>query len=226
MYYQNEKVAYKMEIRFNRTGEERKALVKAIGEILDITPAYKYAPSFAFDIGNYKLDKNGTLIFEEQEGEEVKNLLAELKNREFLPEMQNGGLTIEIPKNGFTETTFSNLQRIIESKGNLIQKALVAEILPIEQTEDTIRFPWFSADASPEKVKAYTHFTAAMCEMAKSQHRVSMSAKPVDNEKYAFRCFLLWLGFIGSEYKEERKVLLAPLSGNSAFLCGREADAK
>jgi hypothetical protein len=62
--------------------------------------------------------------------------------------------------------------------------------------------------------------------MAKTQHRVSMSAKPVDNEKYAFRCFLLRLGFIGSEYKEERKVLLAPLFGNSAFLCGKEADAE
>jgi hypothetical protein len=37
------------------------------------------------------------------------------------------------------------------------------------------------------------------------------------------RCFLLRLGFIGSEYKVERRVLLAPLSGNSAFRCGKEA---
>jgi hypothetical protein len=214
-----------MEIRFNRTGEERKALVKAIGEILDINPVYKYAPSFAFGIGNYVLDKNGTLIFDEQDGA-TNSLLAGLKEQGFMPETPDGALTIEIPKDGFTETAFSNLQRIIESKGCLIQKALVAESLPIEQTEETIRFPWFSADASPEEVKAYTHFTAALCEMAKAQHRVSMSAKPVDNEKYAFRCFLLRLGFIGSKYKEERKVLLAPLYGNSAFLCGREADAE
>ena len=38
-----------------------------------------------------------------------------------------------------------------------------------------------------------------------------------DNEKYAFRCFLLRLGFIGSEYKAERKILLRNLSGNSTF---------
>jgi hypothetical protein len=214
-----------MEIKFNRTGEERKALVKAVGEILDINPVYKYAPSFAFDIGNYVLDKNGTLILEEQNGA-TDNLLAELKERGFLPEAQHETLTIEIPKYGFSDIAFSNLQQIVESKGNLIKKALKAENLPIEQTEDTIRFPWFSADASPEEGKAYTHFTTALCEMAKTQHRVSMSAKPVDNEKYAFRCFLLRLGFIGSEYKGERKLLLAPLPGNSAFLGGKKVDAE
>ena len=43
-----------------------------------------------------------------------------------------------------------------------------------------------------------------------------------DNEKYAFRCFLLRLGFIGSEYKEARKILLKNLSGNAAFRTARE----
>lgn len=37
------------------------------------------------------------------------------------------------------------------------------------------------------------------------------------NDKYAFRCFLLRLGFIGDEYKIARKVLLKNLTGNSAF---------
>ena len=34
-----------------------------------------------------------------------------------------------------------------------------------------------------------------------------------DNDKYTFRCFLLRLGFIGSEYKAARKVLLKNLPG-------------
>jgi hypothetical protein len=215
-----------MEIRFSRTGEERKALVKAIGEILDINPVYKYAPSFAFDIGNYAIDKSGNFIFEEKDGDSVGRLLADLKDRGFLPEAQHGTFTIEIPKEEFKDTALSNLQQLIESKGSLIRRAISVSDLPIELSEDTIRFHWFSADASSEEVKAYTHFISALCEMAKTQHRVSMSAKPIDNEKYAFRCFLLRLGFIGSEYKDERKILLAPLSGNSAFLCGKEADSE
>ncbi len=37
--------------------------------------------------------------------------------------------------------------------------------------------------------------------MSRNAKRVTATEKPVDNEKYAFRCFLLRLGFIGSEYK-------------------------
>lgn len=40
------------------------------------------------------------------------------------------------------------------------------------------------------------------------------------DEKYAFRCFLLRLGFIGEEYKVERKILLKNLTGSSAFKNG------
>ena len=43
-----------------------------------------------------------------------------------------------------------------------------------------------------------------------------------DNDKYAFRCFLLRLGFIGDEYKIARKVLLRNLKGNSAFRYGTD----
>ena len=40
------------------------------------------------------------------------------------------------------------------------------------------------------------------------------------NEKYAFRCFLLRLGFIGAEYKSERKILLENFTGSAAFKSG------
>ena len=47
----------------------------------------------------------------------------------------------------------------------------------------------------------------------------------MDNEKYAFRCFLLRLGFIGAEYKAARKVLLRNLTGSSAFKSGKRGGA-
>jgi hypothetical protein len=218
-----------MEIRLNRTGEDRKALVKAVGEILDVKPIYKGTPSFAFDINGFLVDKNGTLTFDDKNSDVADNLLAELNNRGFNSEALFETLTIEVPKEGFSETAFTNLQRIVESKGCLIKKAIGTENLSVEQTEDTIQFPWFPADAFPEEVKAYNHFISALCEMAKTQHRVSMLARPVVNGKYSMRCFLLRLGFIGNEYKDERKILLAPLSGNSAFKRGipnKEADSE
>jgi hypothetical protein len=72
----------------------------------------------------------------------------------------------------------------------------------------------------PDEVKAYTHFIAALCKMSKDLKRVSATEHEVDNEKYAFRCFLLRLGFIGAEYKVERKILLKNLTGSSAFKNG------
>ncbi|XBG77574.1 hypothetical protein V4S31_12060 [Enterococcus cecorum] len=91
---------------------------------------------------------------------------------------------------------------------------------PIEIGEDRISFPWFGEGLDADEVKAYSHFIAALCEMSRNQKRINATEKAVDNEKYAFRCFLLRLGFIGNEYKTERKILLRNLSGSSAFKGG------
>ncbi|MGI6497548.1 MAG: hypothetical protein ACOX0U_01670 [Oscillospiraceae bacterium] len=125
-------------------------------------------------------------------------------------------LTIEVPKSGFTDSAIENLKQLVENKAALMKRAFDTETLDIEFTEETICFPWFTA-GDAEVVGAYTHFVTALCEMAKTQKRVNATEKPVDNEKYAFRCFLLRLGFIGSEYKMERKILLSKLTGSSAF---------
>ncbi len=50
-------------------------------------------------------------------------------------------------------------------------------------------------------MKAYTHFITALCDMARKQKRVTAKERTTDNEKYAFRCFLLRLGFIGRNTK-------------------------
>jgi hypothetical protein len=127
------------------------------------------------------------------------------------------GLVIEMPRSSFTDTALDNLKRLVESKSNLIKKALGAETLELEITDDKVGFPWFEDGTDPDTVKAYTHFVTALCEMARIQKRVTAKEKETDNDKYAFRCFLLRLGFIGTAYKEERKILLRNLTGSSAF---------
>ncbi len=67
---------------------------------------------------------------------------------------------------------------------------------------------------------AYIALAAKLGEFAKGLKHASAVERPVENEKYAFRCFLLRLGFIGPEYKAERKILLAPLEGSTAFKNG------
>ena len=100
-----------------------------------------------------------------------------------------------------------------------LKHAFEADELQIEVTDEKVSFPWFS-DVTPEASKAYGHFITALAQMAIQAKRIVAVEKNVDNEKYAFRCFLLRLGFIGSEYKAERKYLLRNLTGSSAFKNG------
>ena len=141
---------------------------------------------------------------------------------ETAPQGESVGLTVEIPLDAMQ---VDNLTKILAAKGGLIKKALGVDDLRFEIKDNRIVFPWF-AEVEPDEAAAYTHFISALCEMAKNQKRITAKEKETDNDKYAFRCFLLRLGFIGAEFKTERKILLRNLSGSSAFKNGqKKADA-
>ena len=133
------------------------------------------------------------------------------------PDTNTYSFCIELPEKTLPDATRVNLDRIIESKGNLLRKALGTDTLSYEVTDGKVRFPWFHISGSPEEVTAYTQLITALAEMAKNSKRITAKERTVCNEKYAFRCFLLRLGFIGDAYKVARKVLLKNLDGNSAF---------
>ena len=57
----DEPVPEAMAVHFNVEGSARKALAHAIGEGIGAYPAYEAAPSFAYTIGEYTLDRHGVL---------------------------------------------------------------------------------------------------------------------------------------------------------------------
>lgn len=133
-------------------------------------------------------------------------------------------LTISFPKDGFSDDAISNIRKLVNSKRSLIMKALDADDLPIMVNEDQVSFPWFQVTDDADINQAYFHLVTKLCTMAKEAKRVTATEKAVDNEKYAFRCFLLRLGFIGSEYKVYRKILMKNLNGNAAFKSGHRRE--
>jgi hypothetical protein len=135
------------------------------------------------------------------------------------------GLTIAMPWAGFDDAAWQNLKNLVSSKEGLIKKALGVDALPMMFTPEKISFPWFETQPDADVAKAATEFIAALCKTAKTQKRVTAKEREVENEKYAFRCFLLRLGFIGAEYKDTRKILLRNLSGNGAFRDGKKKEA-
>jgi len=128
-----------------------------------------------------------------------------------------------MPRSLFTDKNLENLKAITAAKESLIKKALGADSLPIEVTDTKVSFPWFPGEPTPEEINAFDTFICKLCEMARNQTRVVAKEKAADNEKYAFRCFLLRLGFIGEEYKMARKILLRNFTGSSAFKSGPKA---
>ena len=227
-----------MKIKYNAAGTRRKELVKVIADTTGAKAKYMGMPTAAYEIDYFTVTKDGEMIFDDRaDSEEIEHLLEVIAAAGFECEPQDGeepeegetsetsestaqsettGLTVEIP---LDKVKVGNLTKLLEAKGSLIRKALGISDTKIEIKEDRVSFPWFS-EVDADEAKAYTHFIAALCEMSRNAKRVTATEKEVDNEKYAFRCFLLRLGFIGAEFKAERKILLKNLTGSSAFRNG------
>ena len=233
-----------MRINYNVTGADRKALVRAMVELLGEPPVYQGAPSFAYAVGGYRVDKDGVVsVPDDASPEDLRKLVDALREKGFQPvepaEQSTAAadsnpaqaddedlrfLIIKVPRDGFTPETEENLRRIIASKAPLLKKALETDSLEIVFTEDALCFQWFTLHGIDGESDAYNRLVTAMCKMAKEQKRVVAKECATDNEKFAMRLFLIRLGFIGDEYKTARRILLRNLTGNSSWRSGHRPD--
>ena len=67
-----------MTIKYNVTGAKRKELVLTIASWLGCEAKYKGAPSFAYEVDYFTIDKEGTLIFDDRADSEVIERLLEM----------------------------------------------------------------------------------------------------------------------------------------------------
>ena len=224
---------------FNVSGEAKKRLVKLISLHLGLESKYLGVPSCAYSIGSYTVNKDGSLSWDEDDEKTAELLEAikaegftasedeEAEEEEVLIEEENeeeaevNRLCISFPKSMYDERTLENLKNLVEGKGALMKKAFKAESLEILVDDEKVSFPWFELIDS-DHFNAYTQFITAITKMAREQKRILAKEREVENDKYAFRCFLLRLGFIGDEYKKTRKILLENLEGSAAFKTKKE----
>ena len=224
-----------MTVKTNAQGKDRKRLVLTIAKWTGDQVKYAGAPSFAYEVGGITIDKEAGIDFGNALPDEaIDRLLQHLYDEGFEPDMsieeaaedggdEFSGICISMPRSLFTDKNLENLKAITAAKEILIKKALGADSLPIEVADTKVSFPWFPGEPTPEEINAFDTFVCKLCEMARNQTRVVAKEKATDNEKYAFRCFLLRLGFIGDEYKAARKILLRNFTGSAAFKSGPKA---
>ena len=84
-------------------------------------------------------------------------------------------------------------------------------------TKGTVEFRLFNSTTHAGEIKAYIQFCLAVSHQALTQKKASARRTVTDNEKYAFRCWMLRLGLSGDEFKTCRLHFLKHLEGNSAW---------
>lgn len=229
-----------MEVKYGLKRNSRKELVKALTAIIGKDSKYLGVPSCAYQVGEVIVTKDGIL-----QGESLMEIVEGLKLRGYEPteapawedndrgeelveepaERAITGLRLEINTTGQDVRTIDNFKALLKGKHSLICHALGVECLEIEEIESGFAVDWFKGlELNPDEINAYANFIGRLWDFAKERKRVNLKEdKAADNEKYAFRCFLLRLGFIGAEYKLQRKILLKRLEGSSAFKAGRQS---
>lgn len=281
-----------MAISFNVTGKDRKALVQALSEITFSEAIYSGAPSFAYQVGDYAIDKDGVLSCPDAlSKEEVALVVEKLSECGFVPadevetetpekdapaempdmapeaasadqpeaeamEAADGAETpdvaeepetaptgpveaatpeeseddigssagyrfaVSIPRSTLTDDALERLKLIVANKEVLFQRAVLADALPVEVTEEEIAFPWFTLTGVDGEAAAYTQFITALCQMAREQTRVLDKPYDGDNDRFAMRIFMVRLGMKGVQYALARKLMMNHLTGNSGWRYG------
>ena len=261
-----------MEARFNVTGTERKALVKAIENIIHETAVYKKAPTFEYTVGDFTIDKNGTVSCADADALErlTHNLIADGFTPEETPAAEPAAeagtpepvsLTVEVPMSKHTGSSIRNLISLLYTRADLLNKALgtgfrvdvgltealkdesciltreslLAAIAAYEEehgkathgltfTSEEITFGTLPETNDTEVLRTFTILCGMMNKQAMDQKRIQAKTVNEENEKYALRIWLTRLGMNGPEYKEARRVLMANLTGHSAFRTDAEKE--
>ena len=240
-----------MQIKYNVAGDRRKALVAVMRDTLQDATRYLGAPSFAFQVGAYTVDKNGTVTCPDETDEaQITMLIRELAHDGFIGERIGeqmkpfeqkatdslkqeivtptldslDRLSVEMPRDGMTPIALENLRRLVASKATLLKKALGTDSLPMTEHSDRIEFGWFRPTDDQAELTAYYQLVQGLCELARTQKRVLAAERPVESDRFALRCMLLRIGFIGDAFKDSRRVLLRNLTGSSSYAKQKAGD--
>ena len=236
-----------------KTMENRKVLVKRLEQLTGTKAIYTRMPECAFVVGDFKVERYGTLVIgDDADAEVVESLLAEGLIAEDVPEPEPepekepepSKVEVSFPMEEHTARSLKNLAAMLYSRGKLISKSTGGEFACSQKQmetlkgtdtvqafleavredfkgiafeEDTLTFTGFPETKSASRIRTFTQLASMMNTLAINQGRVL--AREVDdrNERYIFRIWLLHLGMEGEDYREARRILLAPLSGSKAF---------
>ncbi|MDR3541437.1 MAG: virulence factor [Desulfosporosinus sp.] len=163
-----------------------------------------------------------TLSIEGHTGNTLRNVVNLIWTKQSLIQKALGWVTNIVPA-GLVKAINAVPIDTLEEFAEVINEAIDAgkiegeSELEFDLADRIVSFSFFNASLDADEVLSFATLCQKLSEQAKQQKFSSIKQKETPNECYSMRCFLLKLGFIGKEYKIERKILLSKLDGNSAF---------
>jgi len=110
-------------MRIETTCENRKELVKSIGEFLGQKPMYVGPPSYAYKVEGYTIERDGTVVSEtEMDGERMRAHLEEHGFAE--PRQELESLEVSVPLEDMEGPQLQNLIYMIRSKQYLLNRVV------------------------------------------------------------------------------------------------------
>lgn len=239
-----------MNIKTNAS--DRKALAKSLGDHLGIDIAYNGPPSFAYQVGDLLVERDGSISGPD---DQVESIRSHLEANGWL-DRQVTQITVMVTTEGMTGTQLRNLIYSLHSKQYLLNRVLRRNAFVINDslvdiigTAECDQAPQllatiaeqenpmtgltldgekatftFPSTEIPVKDAAMADLLERMVENAKTATRVNPAELTPENEKYYLRIWLLRLGFAGAESKEVRRALLDGLQGHTAFRTKEDAE--
>ncbi len=106
-----------MELKYNVTGQDRKNLAAAIAAITGADKQYLGAPTFAFRVDCFTIDRNGTVSFDDTaDSREIENLIEQLYKAGFEAEPQ------ETESNEYDKAELVNTEIAEISESDTVEK--------------------------------------------------------------------------------------------------------
>lgn len=215
-----------MKINYGATGTTRKWLAKAVSDIIGQKAVYQGIPSCAYQIGPYLVTYDGALQAEHFDREVIVGLrdrgyvipnydevLALCDEAPFYDE----SVCFSLPEDYLTGKQLEMLRKYVSCRKMLFNHAFATTNTDIVVRDGKILFPWF-LDPSPNEYETYCRFIRKLCDYIASIKTVASKNRTIINEKLAMRDVLIHIGYNGDEYKEDRRLLLHRLEGDSAYL--------
>jgi hypothetical protein len=189
---------------------DKKKGIKAIEHLTGTRAVYFGSPTFAYEIGPYKVDRDGNV-----NGDDLDWLMTRLA--------EDGVDAEGIPKAGIRAVPMTpegkrNLENMLHSKRYLLERVFGYKDFGMEESGGKVRIVGF-----PD-TENYRILADAMIKASEASRWISPDETIEENEKFYMRAWLVRIGLGGQEFKELRKAILHNLRGHTAFRTLEDAE--